>query len=97
MVRNHPVLNRLAAPACSVCIANYNGAHMLAECIDSVLAQEGEVPLEIIVHDDASTDNSIELLRNRYPQVEILASNDNVGFCVGNNRMVAHARGEYVL
>jgi GT2 family glycosyltransferase len=97
MVRNHPALNRPAAPACSVCIANYNGAHMLGECIDSVLTQDTEATIEIIVHDDASTDGSLELLRNRYPQVEIIASEDNVGFCIGNNRMVAHARGDYVL
>lgn len=98
MVQHHPALNRPAAPVCSVCIANYNGAHMLAECLDSVLAQDIGAPVEIIVHDDASTDGSVEFLRNRYPQqVEVLASEENVGFCIGNNRMVAHARGEYVL
>lgn len=97
MVRHYPALNRPAAPDCSVCIANYNGADLLADCLDSVLAQRGGVQIEIIVHDDASTDGSVALLRERYPQVELLASADNVGFCVGNNRMVAHARGTYVL
>ena len=97
MVQHHPSLNRAAAPACSVCIANYNGAHMLAECLDSVLAQQTDASIEIIVHDDASTDGSVAFLRERYPQVEVLASDENVGFCIGNNRMVAHARGEYVL
>ncbi|MEN6538797.1 MAG: glycosyltransferase family 2 protein [Mizugakiibacter sp.] len=97
MVRHYPALNRPAAPDCSVCIANYNGADLLVDCLDSVLAQRGGVSIEIIVHDDASTDGSVALLRERYPQVELLASADNVGFCVGNNRMVAHARGAYVL
>jgi len=97
LVQHYPALKPEAAPVCSVCIANYNGAHMLAECLDSVLEQTSGVPIEIIVHDDASTDESVAFLRERYPQVEILASADNVGFCVGNNRMVAHARGEYVL
>lgn len=90
-------MSRPQAPVCSVCIANYNGADMLAECIDSVLGQQGGHSLEIIVHDDASTDNSLALLRERYPQVEVLASQRNVGFCIGNNRMVEHARGEYIL
>src|SRR6185312_7740799 len=40
---------------------------------------------------------SLALLQQRYPQVEILASKENVGFSIGNNRMVAHARGEYIL
>lgn len=84
-------------PLVSVCIANYNGEHMLADCIDSVLAQDGDITVEIIVHDDASPDDSVQLLRDRYPQVELLTSAENVGFCVANNRMVVHARGEYVL
>lgn len=97
LVQHCPALKPIAEPVCSVCVANYNGVHMLAECLDSVLAQTPEAPVEIIVHDDASTDGSVAFLREHYPQVEILASSDNVGFCVGNNRMVEHARGEYVL
>ena len=97
MVQHFPALNRPAAPAVSVCIANYNGEHILADCLDSVLVQSAEIPVEIIVHDDASSDGSVAFLRERYPQVELLASEENVGFCVSNNRMVAHARGKYVL
>lgn len=97
LVQHYPALKPETAPVCSVCIANYNGVHMLAECLDSVLKQTSGVPVEIIVHDDTSTDDSVAFLRERYPQVEILASADNVGFCVGNNRMIAQARGEYVL
>lgn len=97
LVQHYPALKPETAPVCSVCIANYNGAHMLAECLDSVLEQTSGVPIEIIVHDDASTDDSVAFLRERYPQVEILASTDNVGFCISNNRMVERARGEYVL
>ncbi len=54
-------------PLCSVCIANYNGLSVLADCIDSVLDQSGDIPVEIIVHDDASTDDSVALIRQRYP------------------------------
>lgn len=97
LVQHDPALKPEAAPVCSVCIANYNGVQMLAECIDSVLKQTSGVPVEIIVHDDASTDDSVAFLRECYPQVEILASTDNVGFCISNNRMVAQAHGEYVL
>ncbi|TAM15980.1 MAG: glycosyltransferase [Rhodanobacter sp.] len=84
-------------PVCSVCIANYNGESMLGDCIDSVLAQKDVGEVEIIVHDDASTDDSLVLLRERYPMVRLIVSGQNVGFCVSNNRMVAVARGDYVL
>jgi GT2 family glycosyltransferase len=97
LVEQHSALNRPEHPVCSVCIANYNGAALLDDCLTSVLAQQGNISIEIIVHDDASTDDSVALLRERYPQVELLASSENVGFCVSNNRMVAHARGEFVL
>ena len=97
MVQHYPAVNRTPVPVCSVCIANYNGAGLLEGCLNSILAQAGGIAIEIIVHDDASTDDSVAFLRHRYPQVELLVSTQNVGFCVGNNRMVAHARGEFVL
>jgi len=97
LVQHHPALNRVANPICSVCIANYNGVALLDDCLESVLTQQGDLSIEIIVHDDASTDDSIALLRERYPQIELLTSTQNVGFCISNNRMVAHARGKYIL
>lgn len=97
LVQHYPALNRPEKPACSVCIANYNGIDLLADCLDSVFGQNCDFIFEVIVHDDASPDASVPLLRERYPQVEILASQENVGFCISNNRMVDHARGEYIL
>lgn len=97
LVQHLSALRPVAAPACSICIANYNGVQVLGDCIESVLAQRGDTPVEIIIHDDASTDDSVAWIRQRYPQVELLASSENAGFCIANNRMVAHARGEFVL
>lgn len=96
-VVRHPAVGGPERPVVSVCIANYNGEQLLVDCIDSVLAQDGDAAIEIIVHDDASSDGSIALLRQRYPQVELLASDINVGFCVANNRMVEIASGQYIL
>lgn len=93
----NPGLNAPSHPRVSVCIANFNGESLLVDCIASVLAQDTDDAIEILVHDDASGDGSLALLKARYPQVHVLASVDNVGFCIGNNRMVDAARGEYVL
>jgi len=84
-------------PLISVCIANYNGEQLLSDCIDSVLAQDVAASVEILVHDDASTDASLVLLQTQYPQARLIASSRNVGFCVSNNRMVEAASGDYVL
>lgn len=84
-------------PTVSVCIANYNGLEVIDDCIASVLAQDYKCPVEIIVHDDASNDGSAQHIRTVYPQVVLIESSDNVGFCVANNRMAAVARGKYLL
>jgi len=86
-----------ALPLVSVCIANYNGAGMISGCIESVLRQDCDFPVEILVHDDASTDSSAEVVARDYPDVRLIHSDSNVGFCVANNRMVAQATGAYVL
>ena len=84
-------------PLVSVCIANYNGSGMIAGCIESVIGQKCDFSVEILVHDDASTDDSPELVVRDYPDVRLIRSKSNVGFCVANNRMVAQAKGDYVL
>lgn len=84
-------------PVISVCIANYNGMTVIDDCIQSVLAQQGEFSVEILVHDDASDDESVVHIRDHYPTVAVLESRENVGFCIANNRMVAVARGKYLL
>ena len=84
-------------PTVSVCIANYNGVTIIADCVDSVIAQQGEISIEILVHDDASTDGSVAFIEEHYPQIELIISPENVGFCTANNRMAGIARGKYLL
>lgn len=93
----HPASDYPEHPLISICIPNFNGAEYISQCIESVLSQDFHHPLEIIVHDDASTDESITLIAERYPNVRILASESNVGFCISNNRMVESSRGKYIL
>ena len=81
----------------SVCIANYNGIGLIDECVGSVRAQDVDLAVEIIVHDDASTDGSAAHILARHPEVRLIESCENVGFCAANNRMAAQARGAYLL
>jgi GT2 family glycosyltransferase len=66
-------------------------------CLKSVYQQDFSGAIEIIIHDDASTDGSADYIREKYPDVRLIASTDNVGFCISNNRMVDVATGEYIL
>ena len=81
----------------SVCIANYNGIDLIDACIDSVRRQDCGAAVEIIVHDDASSDGSADYIHAHNPDARLIASETNVGFCVANNRMAAAARGRYLL
>jgi GT2 family glycosyltransferase len=84
-------------PICSICIANYNGADHLDAAVRSIFEQTFGLPVEIIVHDDASSDASATRLQADHPKVVLIESQTNVGFCVANNRMVERARGRFVL
>jgi len=84
-------------PLVSVCIANYNGMEVIDDCLRSVLEQKGPITVEILVHDDASSDGSAAYISNNYPDARLIVSENNVGFCVANNRMAAEARGKYLL
>lgn len=95
MVEQYPV-NTQSAPLVSVCIANYNGELFIRECIESVLNQVDAPSFEIIVHDDASTDASVDAI-SAFPCIRVLRSSENIGFCASNNRMARAARGQYLL
>lgn len=79
----------------SIIIPNYNGEKILKECLDSVLDQTYK-NMEIIVVDDASIDQSIEIL-NRYKEVKLVVNEHNSGFAASVNKGILTSKGEYVL
>ncbi|MCG8586543.1 MAG: glycosyltransferase [Pirellulales bacterium] len=81
----------------SICVANYNGDGVLVACLQSVLSQETDAEFEVIVHDDASTDDSLDEALERFPIIDAIRSPENVGYCTANHRMAEQACGEYLL
>jgi GT2 family glycosyltransferase len=79
----------------SVVIVNYNGRHHLEECLPSV-AQTANVPIEVIVADNGSTDDSLEWVREHHPDVRILELGANLGFGEANRRGIEASTSEYV-
>lgn len=76
-------------PKVTVVIVNWNGAHFLDRCLSALLAQT-VTPHEIILVDNASTDDSLDIVRS-FPSVRLLAQNKNLGFARGNNLAIAAA------
>ncbi len=83
-------------PKLSIVILNHNTEDLLKNCLDSIFKYKDEVSLEVIVSDNASTDGSVSLIKNKYKQVK-LTQGPNTSFSNGNNRARKMVTGEYVL
>ena len=81
----------------SIIIVNWNTKELLANCIRSIIERREVLKYEIIVVDNASTDGSIEMIRDQFPYVNLIESKKNLGFARGNNRALAEVNGRYVL
>ncbi|MGQ9510070.1 MAG: glycosyltransferase family 2 protein, partial [Thermodesulfobacteriota bacterium] len=83
-------------PLISVIILNWNGKHFLQKCIVSVLNQTYP-NLEIIVVDNASTDDSLKWLTSFSNQIKVVYNFKNLGYGGGNNRGIKESKGSYLL
>jgi GT2 family glycosyltransferase len=68
-----------------IVILNWNTRDLLARCLETVLASAGDFAYRVIVVDNASSDGSADMVRQRFPTVEVIASPVNGGFSAGNN------------
>jgi GT2 family glycosyltransferase len=84
---------RLAA---SIIIVNWNGASHLPVCLNALRAQTAS-DFEVIVADNASQDESLDLLARVYPEVKVVALPENRGFTGGNNAGIRAAQGEFIV
>ena len=80
----------------SAVIPTHDGRELLDIVLGSLAAQS-RLPEEIVVVDDASSDNTAAHLKERWPQVRVVALERNVGVTAALNRCMAEARGELVL
>jgi len=80
----------------SVIILNYNVRYFLEQCVHSVLKALEGIDGEIIVIDNASSDDSCEMMKAKFPYIKLIENKDNLGFPKGNNIGVAQAKGEYI-
>jgi len=81
----------------SVIIVNYNVRAFLENSLISVKKAMSSVTGEIIVVDNASDDGSVEMVRQKFPDVMLIESGKNVGFAAGNNMALRTSRGKYIL
>lgn len=84
-------------PTISIIIINWNTRQILSECLHSVRATCQGLDYKVIVVDNASTDGSIAMLREDFPEVQVIQNQTNVGFARANNQAMQASTGEYLL
>lgn len=96
----HPELTARRAdvvnsPDVTITVVSWNTRSLLRECLLSLASAARTLSVEIHVVDNASTDGSVDLVRNEFPDVHLFAGQENLGFARANNLSWAKATGRY--
>ena len=98
LIINMPSSESYDYPHVSIIILTYNGAGYILPLLKSLSEQTYPLNLvEIIVTDNASTDNTLELIQENYKTVKIISLKKNLGFAAGNNQGYLHARHDLLV
>ena len=81
----------------SIIIVNYNVEYFLEQCLNSVYNALEGINAEVFVVDNNSVDNSIELVKSKYPLVKCIENKVNVGFSKANNQAILESNSEFIL
>ncbi|MDO8638481.1 MAG: glycosyltransferase family 2 protein [Candidatus Daviesbacteria bacterium] len=83
--------------ALNIVIVNFNSGNFLVECLNSLDQVKDEANSKIWVVDNASSDDSVEKARKKYPQINYLLNSENLGFGKANNIVLRQIKDEYIL
>lgn len=81
----------------SIIIVNYNVKYFLEHCLHSVAKATKGMDAEVFVVDNNSVDGSVEMVQTKFPELNLIANKDNVGFSKANNQAIHIASGDYIL
>jgi len=81
----------------SIIIVTWNSEKYIRNCLDSILLSAGDLQYEIILVDNASTDQTTNIVEGLYPQVELIQNRRNAGYAKANNQGMEESQGEYLL
>ena len=81
----------------SVILVSYNTLEMTKKALDDLFSSLGNLEMEVFIIDNASKDDSAEILRREYPHISLIENKQNIGFGRANNQALPFIRGRYVL
>lgn len=88
--------DKLLMAKSTIVIPNYNGIKYIEACLDSVFAGT-QTDIEVIVVDNASTDGSLEIIKEKFPQIKLIENTINTGFCKAVNQGILASTTPYVI
>lgn len=81
----------------SVIIVNYNVRYFLEQALTAVEKAAKGLEVEVFVVDNASKDDSVQMVKDKFPEVKLIENKENPGFSIANNQAIAKATGKYIL
>ncbi len=81
----------------TIVIVNWNTRDLLEQCLSQVYRHADTLQLQVIVIDNHSSDDSVDLVQKQFPQVELIKNADNLGYAKANNMGLRQAQAEFVL
>jgi GT2 family glycosyltransferase len=81
----------------SIIILCWNDLKVIVNCLESIYAGTHSTEFEVIVSDNGSSDESVEVIRKRFPQVHVIENRTNLRFAKANNVGIRASKGEYIL
>ncbi len=81
----------------SISIVNFNGGEFLINCIDSLMKVKDEADFDIWIVDNASVDDSLSILKKKYPKLNYIENKDNKGFGAAHNQALRKIKNENIL
>lgn len=87
----------LSTPNLSVVIVSYNTLEITRRCLQSIAENQGQLKLQVVVVDNASTDGSPEMIEAEFPNVHLIKNSQNLGFAAANNLGFAICDSELIL
>ena len=81
----------------SIVIVNWNTSELLRNCLASISETVTDLEYEVFVVDNASSDDSVAMVREQFPSVKVIANDKNLGFAAANNLALKQMRGHYAL
>lgn len=92
-----PVDTDPSRPDMSVVVINMNGRKLLDDCLESLRGAAPRHKLEVLVVDNGSSDGSPDMVREKFPEVDLTVNTRNLGFTKANNQGIERSHGRYVL